>query len=84
MAKEVTNEQGFRVLEITREELVGTLGKYGASGICDYCNKPSHTGYYIAVLNCWYCPTCYERWSRFAVRYSEDTPHEISNYNKYK
>ena len=41
-------KKGFKVIQISRKELVEELGQYGAIGICDYCNETASTGYYIA------------------------------------
>ena len=59
MANIKDNKKGFKVIQISRKELVEELGQYGAIGICDYCNETASTGYYIAVLNQWFCPKCY-------------------------
>ena len=74
MAKKVKNEKGFLVLEITRGELLDALAEYGSIGICDSCGLPVKKGYYIAVLNQWFCEDCYEEWLTGATRYVEDIP----------
>ena len=56
MANIKDNKKGFKVIQISRKELVEELGQYGAIGICDYCNETASTGYYIAVLNQWFLP----------------------------
>lgn len=48
MAKAFINEKNFN------------LGD--GIGICDFCNTPSSKGYYISVLNSWYCEDCYNEW----------------------
>ena len=53
MAKIVDNPKRFKVIELSRNE----LAKIGGIGICDRCNGTSNTGYYVAVLNCWFCAT---------------------------
>lgn len=83
MAKIVENKKGFRVIEISREEVLSKLAKYGSRGTCDYCNKYHSNGYYVAVLNQWMCPVCYERWMKWAERRSEDIPFEKSNFDRY-
>ena len=40
--------------------------------IRDRCNGTSNTGYYVAVLNCWFCPKCYNEWYGCATHYPED------------
>lgn len=53
MAKVVDNYKGFKVLEITRQEMMDKLTRYGCLGICDMCNRPTSVGYYVAVINQW-------------------------------
>lgn len=61
MAQIIENPAGFKVIEISRSELVGKLGHMGAVGICDYCSAAPTNGFYVAVLDQWYCPECYNR-----------------------
>ncbi len=75
------NAKGFRVIKISRAEVNEILGGYG---ICDFCNKARPTGYYIAVLNSWYCPECYNEWMKTAKRYDEDIPFEERNFQRVK
>lgn len=82
--KEVKNEKGFLVMEITRAELVSKLAQYGCIGVCDSCMESPEVGYYVAVLNQWFCKKCYEEWLQRAERYQEDIPYEERNYETYK
>lgn len=75
------NDKGFKVIEMSMVEVNELLGGYG---ICDFCNKASFTGYYIAVLNSWYCPECYEDFLKKAKRYDEDIPIEERNFERVK
>lgn len=84
MAKIVENPKGFKVIEAPRIEVVERLAEYGAVGICDYCGDSDTNGYYIAVLNRWYCPKCYREWQQRAVRYTEDIPFEERHFELYK
>ena len=73
-------DKDFLIIECTRGELSAvTL----MPCICDYCAKPSETGYYIAVLNSWYCPKCYKRWRKSAKPYESDKPIERRNFQYY-
>ncbi len=79
MAKQI--EAGkFLIIECTAVELY-TAG--GGPGICDSCATPSGNGYYIAVLNCWFCPACYERWKSTARYYPQDAEIERRNFEFY-
>lgn len=83
MAKRIKNRKGFLVLEITRQEMVDRLSRYGSLGVCDSCMDPSSVGYYIAVLNQWFCPKCYERFTNVVDRYKEDEAVEKKNFDFY-
>lgn len=84
MAQIIDNKKGFKVIQIGRDDLVRTLAAFGSSGICDRCCKSPNTGYYIAVLNMWFCPECYNKWIANATRYDEDKEVEERNFNFYK
>ncbi len=84
MAQIINNPHGFKVIEVSRAEMVEKLSEYGCVGICDYCAKSPVNGYYIAVLNQWYCPECYKRWVKDARYYPEDARVEDRNFNYYK
>lgn len=81
MAKIVENEKGFKVIEISAREMI----KVGCGNICDRCNEMAKTGYYVAVLNCWFCPDCYEEWyagaTNYATEHNADGRVERKNYN---
>lgn len=84
MAQIKDNKKGFKVIQISRSELVNKLGEYGGMGICDSCGKTAQTGYYIAVLNRWFCPHCYIEWNAYATYYDEDKKIEEKNFNYFK
>lgn len=84
MAKIYNNDKGFKIIEVSSEEMVAN----GCGNICDYCGEPHNgIGYYIAVLNQWLCPTCFREWYQFAT--NEATPNnadgriENKNFNFY-
>lgn len=82
MAKIKENEKGFKVIEVTANEMV----KIGCGNICDHCGEPHFgTGYYIAVLNRWFCPACYEDWygtaTNYANEHNADGRVETKNFN---
>lgn len=70
----------FLVIEATRNEMNIACG---SPGICDYCGTPSENGYYIAVLNKWYCPKCYEDFKKRAVWRHHDYVIEERNFKCY-
>lgn len=78
MAKKVECGK-FLVIEVSREECI----MWGGAAVCDSCNATSEIGYYIAVLNSWYCPKCFEEWKNRAKWYHEDVHIESRNYAAY-
>ena len=84
MANIKENKKGFKVIQVSRSELMDKLGLYGAMGVCDRCNGITSTGYYIAILNQWFCPDCYQDWYHGTKRYPEDVAIENNNFEFYK
>lgn len=80
MAKKVENPKGFLVIEVSGTE---NIEKIGGMAICDSCNSHSSDGYYIAVLNHWVCPDCFNEWIERAKRHEEDIRIEQRNYDFY-
>jgi len=76
--KIVENKKGFKVIQLRTVELMEVCT--GSMGICDYCNDATFDGYYIAVLNCWYCEKCYQSWLDRAINYPEDQKYETANF----
>lgn len=83
MAKVVDNYKGFKVLEITRQEMMDKLTRYGCLGICDMCHRPTSVGYYVAVINQWMCKGCYNDFIKSIDRYEEDMKIENKNFNRF-
>ncbi len=79
MAKQIEFGK-FLIIECTARELYVACG---GPGICDNCATPSGNGYYIAVLNRWLCPKCYEEWKSTAHYYPEDADIERKNFDFY-
>ena len=83
MAKVVDNYKGFKVLEITRQEMMDKFTRYGCLGICDMCNRPTSVGYYVAVINQWICKDCYDYFIKSINRHEEDMEIESRNFYRY-
>ena len=81
--KKVDNSKGFLVLEVSRPELMKAFGD-NTKGICDSCASVPTKGYYIAALNQWFCPKCYEEWLSQATRYVADIPIEERRFRFYE
>jgi hypothetical protein len=78
LANQLNNDKGFLLLKTSSDEIKNlSLVSYG---ICDSCNCEPKEGVYIAVLNCWYCPDCFERWYTSAERFSEDIKFEEKKF----
>ncbi len=70
----------FLIIECTAAECYAVCG---GPGICDYCGSPKPKGYYIAVLNQWYCEECFKEWKMTARYYPEDADVERKNFEFY-
>lgn len=79
--KPVETSKGFKVIKCPRKILEAATGQIKC--VCDDCLSSPDIGYYVAVLNRWLCPKCYERWIRSAKRYQEDIWVEEKNYDFY-
>lgn len=65
----------FKIIECTAAELMSAFGT--SVCLCDYCGKPQlgdDLGYYIAVLNKWYCKDCFNEFKKWAKWYPEMLP----------
>ncbi len=79
MAKVVDFDR-FKVIKASAKEMFEAVG---SPGVCDYCGERPKGGYYIAVLNKWYCPKCFEDFKKRAKWYPEDAVVEERNFNYY-
>ncbi|NJB38131.1 demethylase [Croceivirga sp. JEA036] len=77
MANIHTNDKGFLIIKMTREEFLSI----GGLSRCDGCNTPMNEGYYIAVLNYAYCEKDFHSWYQRAERFPEDASFERRNFN---
>lgn len=84
MAQIADNEKGFKVIQVSRSEIVNALGAYGAVGICDSCNTSPENGFYIAVLDRWYCHQCYVSWLNRAIAHPEDRHYEERKFQMFR
>lgn len=80
--RDVINEQQFRILKVYKDELEKATAQ--SYCVCDTCLAQPDCGYYVAVLNRWLCPKCFNRWLKDAVRYPEDMWIEERNYQYYR
>ena len=76
MAEIIENKKGFKVIKMSNVEVSSVFGGFG---ICDCCNINAREGYYIAVLNSYYCEQCYQSFLETATNYPEDQNIEERN-----
>ncbi len=81
MAKIIENNKGFKIIEVSLDEV---QQKYGGFGICDWCNGDFNKFMYISVLNHCYCQDCYDNWNERAIYYEEDSNIEAKNFERSK
>lgn len=79
MAKIVEFDR-FKVIKASAKEMFEAVG---SPGICDYCSERPEHGYYIAVLNKWFCPKCWKEFKKRAMWYPEDAQIEERNLKHY-
>ena len=79
MAK-VVEFDNFKVIKASAKEMFEAVG---SPGICENCGEMQSDGYYIAVLNRWFCKKCFERFKRCAKWYPEDAQIEELNFKHY-
>lgn len=82
MATIIKNKKGFQVIQIGYFEMVGLTNN--PDPVCDNClDAKVNQGYYIAVLNQWFCKKCYEQWYKTAIPNGQDLVIEMQNFNNY-
>lgn len=75
----------FLIIECTAKELREATGAEIVR--CDFCDDVAiahnYKGYYIAVLNQWFCSKCFGKWKENAFWYPEDAEIERRNFEFY-
>lgn len=69
----IKSRQGYKMIKLKAVDVVSKLGGFG---ICDMCNESSLDGFYIGVLNRWYCVECKEDFEKNTQFYKEDLDFE--------
>ena len=80
MATQWINDKNLLIIKMTWREYVAITDSFG---ICDCCGTQQfdNRGYYVALVNDWYCPTCLDAYLKGAKRYSVDLEKERYNFN---
>lgn len=83
MAIKYQNNKNFSIIKMTWKECVAITDSWA---LCDLCGQNSceEPLYYIALINQFYCQTCFDAWISGAKRYSSDLEKEQYNYIKIK
>ena len=85
MAIQYQNDKRFLIIKMTWREYVAATDTWGW---CDLCGTNDFTqtgyGYYIPVINQWYCQKCYEQWYEGATHYRVDIEKERQAFNEMK
>ncbi len=79
---EIVKFDKFKIIKATADELRKAT-HYFSFGICDYCGGRPKEGYYIAVINKWYCAECFSNFKKRVRWFSEDAPIEERNFQYY-
>lgn len=82
MAKLYKNKKNFLIIQLTLKEVVKVWGKYGDCGICDSCDQTPQKGYFVAALNQYLCPICFEKWFKSAESRPGDARFEQMQYDQ--
>lgn len=82
MAIPVQNEKGFLIIQMNLVEAFLVFD--GGAGICDECGNAAAEGFYVAVLDWYMCPECFNKWIKRAVHYTEDYRFEKEMFSKTK
>ena len=79
MAQIIKTNNGFQIIKMPVQEAIAVLDCFGE---CNLCGEPIPDGYYIPVINQWYCETCYNAWVSSAIRYRSDIGVERKRFNE--
>lgn len=81
MAKKWENDKNLLVIKMSWREYVAITDSFG---LCDCCGTQdfSDGGYYVALVDDWYCSHCYNLYMSGAQRFSVDLEKERQNYNR--
>lgn len=81
MAKKFQNNKNFLIIEMPWREYVAITDSWG---LCSCCGQYDSEAifYYVAVINDFFCKTCFDAWYSGATHYSVDLQKERQNWNK--
>ena len=76
--KDFKSKQGYKVIKFLKLNPIEVFE--GGLSICDYCNTFGLEGYYIPVLNRYYCEKCFSDFESRTPFYEEDLVFEEQQY----
>jgi len=76
--KDFKSKQGYKVIKFLNLNPIEVFE--GGLSICDSCNEADFNGYYISVLNRYYCEKCFKNFEKRTPFYKEDLVYEKHNY----
>ena len=79
---EIVEFDKFKIIKATADEMRKVTRMF-SFGICDYCGGQPRVGYYIAVINRWYCQECFDNFKERAKWYRQDSMIEERNFQYY-
>ena len=81
MATRYQNSKNFLIIEMPWKEYVAITDSFGQ---CDCCGEydSQMVFYYVAIVNSFFCKTCFDAWFSTAVRYKVDLQKERQNWNE--
>lgn len=83
MANLWKNDKNFKIIQMSWREYVATTESWG---LCDCCGGSDfeYGGYYIPLIDSWFCKTCFDAWYSTAKRYKVDIQKEQEKFIKMK
>ena len=86
MAIQEYNSERFLIIRMSWREYVAATDTWGWCDLCgtnDFSDNGGE-GYYIAVINQWYCWRCAQQYFLSATHYEVDKEKERQNFNDMK
>ena len=83
MATQVKNKKGFLIIKMSWREYVAATDTFGFCSCCGTQSFPED-GYYVAMVNDWYCKTCYDAYISGATHFKVDLEKERLAFNDMK
>ena len=83
MANKYENDKQLLIIHMSWREFVAARDEFGQCYCCGEANF-DEGGYYVAIVDDWYCKTCFDAYYSGAKRTKGDLEKERMNYNKMR